>query len=107
MNRWLYRAAGTVGIAGGFLALGAGSAQADQTEDPGAALADVFTPASGLVPVDLAGADRVVRDTSGLQLDPADGRTAPATGAPEQLSGLPAGVLDALMVRLPDRKSVV
>jgi hypothetical protein len=32
-SRWLYRAAGTVGLAGGFLLLGAGGAQADETEN--------------------------------------------------------------------------
>lgn len=33
MNKWLYRAAGSVGVAGGFLLLAAGSAQADEAEE--------------------------------------------------------------------------
>lgn len=57
MNRWLYRAAGTAGIAGGFLLLGAGIAHADQAgeADPDALLGDAFSPTSGLPPLDLTG----------------------------------------------------
>lgn len=114
MNRWLYRAVGTVGIAGGALVFGAGAAQADQTDLADQALADVFSPTSGLLPLDLTDPDRPAPGTEGageLQLDPADGRVghaAPAArlgGAPEPevlpgLPGLPLG-LDSLLGGLP------
>jgi hypothetical protein len=114
MNRWLYRAAGTVGIAGGFLLLGAGSAHADQASDTDpesmdALLGDVFSPTSGLPPLDLTGGDPTGSLASGaLTLDPADGRRGqadrPATGMPELLPGLPglpAGGLGSLLGGLP------
>jgi hypothetical protein len=101
MNRWLYRAAGTVGIAGGFLLLGAGSAQADEAETTEALLGDVFSPTSGLPPLDLpVGATAGTPDASALTLDPDDGRL----GQPELLPGLPAlptGGLDSLLGGLP------
>jgi hypothetical protein len=108
MNRWLYRAAGTVGLAGGVLVLGAGSAQADQIDSLGSPLgsplADLLSPTSGLPPLDLAAPDRAPLDASGLTLDPADGRGTPATGMPELLPGLPGlpvGGIDALLGGLP------
>lgn len=48
MNRWLYRAAGTVGVAGGFLLLATGSAQADQAEPVEEQLGNALAPSSGL-----------------------------------------------------------
>ena len=100
MNRWLYRAAGTVGIAGGFLLLGAGSAQADDPEGTEALLGDVFSPTSGLPPLDLAVDGTAAPDAGELTLDPQDGRL----GEPELLGSLPAlpvGGLDSLLNQLP------
>ncbi|MPZ25740.1 MAG: hypothetical protein GEV12_04650 [Micromonosporaceae bacterium] len=110
MNRWLYRAVGTVGIAGGALVFGAGAAQADQTDLADPALADVFSPTSGLPPLDLTGPDRTAPGTAGageLRLDPADGRLGQGAGAegepaPEVLPGLPGlPGLDSLLGGLP------
>ncbi|WP_433055381.1 hypothetical protein [Dactylosporangium sp. CS-033363] len=47
MNTWLRRTVGTVGIAGGFLLLGAGAAHADDTALAPGQLDDLFSPAGG------------------------------------------------------------
>lgn len=112
MNRWIYRAVGTVGIAGGALVFGAGAAHADQTDLADPALADVFSPTSGLPPLDLTDPDRPAPGGAGageLRLDPADGRAAPAArpggavAGPEVLPGLPGLPLglDSLLGGLP------
>lgn len=113
MNRWLYRTAGTVGVAGGFLLLGAASAQADQTESVDALIGDVFSPTSGLPPLNLPVAPEPMPDPAGaadratasgpgtLTLDPDDGRSSPAATTPEVLPGLPLGGLDSVPGSLP------
>jgi hypothetical protein len=53
MNKWLYHAAGTAGIVSGFLLLGTGSAQADDRNEDLNALGEVFSPTSGLPPLNL------------------------------------------------------
>lgn len=56
-SRWLHRAAGTVGLASGFLLLGAGTAQADEAEEAqllDGLLSEVFSPTSNLPPLDLS-----------------------------------------------------
>src|SRR5690606_1726919 len=73
MNRWLYRAAGTVGVAGGFLLLGTGGAHATPAVDqvPG--------------PQDVSGEAR----SSIGDLPPLNLAAKPTTGQPELLPGLP------------------
>lgn len=117
MNTWLYRAAGTVGIAGGFLLLAAGGAHADQRDHAAASdelLADLRSPTSGLLPLQLAtlAQPATAPGTAAagtLTLDPADGRDAPVfAGEPEVLPdlgglaplGLPLG-LDELLRGVP------
>lgn len=54
MNRWLYRAAGTVGVAGGFLLLGTGGVHADQAGGPQDASGEAFAPTGDLPPLNLS-----------------------------------------------------
>jgi hypothetical protein len=69
MNKWFYRAVGTVGVASGFLMLAGGVAQADEADvaqpavDPQqlrGLLADLFTPTAGTLPAAPLPADRAV-----------------------------------------------
>jgi hypothetical protein len=61
MNKWLNRAVGTVGVAGGMLLLGAGAAHADSVVPTTGTLDDVFRPA----PADSLG---LTVDTPGSQV---------------------------------------
>jgi hypothetical protein len=100
MNRWLYRAAGTVGIAGGVLLLGAGSAYAEEagagSEGLDATLDDVFSPTASLPPLDLSG-DRGASGAAPLTLDPHDGRPGRSEARPEVLPALGEVPLDLLV----------
>jgi hypothetical protein len=96
MNRWLYHAAGTAGIVGGVLLLGTGGAQAgERDQNVDALLGEVFSPTSGLPPLDLPLAGLPL---AGTPLDtPAlsDARLGAGLPAPAQLAQLdsdPLGV---------------
>src|ERR1051325_7305770 len=84
MNKWLRRAAGTVGLAGGMIALACGAAQAD-APTPSAALPgngflhNLFTPLAGAnlgLSVDVPGTrvDAGLLPDGPLALAPNDGR---------------------------------
>jgi hypothetical protein len=82
MNRWLYRAAGSVGVAGGFLLLAAGSAQADEADENSSPPLDLPTNAG-------------VTEAGQPELLPAlPTNLAPLSGLP--LSGLPLSELGGL-----------
>src|SRR5215218_4727952 len=116
MNKWLFRAVGTVGVASGFWLLGGAAAHAQEATaapvtDPQALrglLADIFSPTSGLtdlgLSVDLPGSavDAGVDAGSPLRLRANDGRTGVTAHLPQHKDVFLGGRLPDLASSLPD-----